>query len=412
MAGSPPQDNLMGTTARQRTDNSTSPGGSEASSSSVSDKGKAADRDYPTAKTDVGSANESESASNDVKGKDRAAGRSTIATGIGAGEAFGRMGRSRFAHPTPGILRTGLDLPNPKDDITGCMNSHDTHGPMVQNNHRIHRYCEYRVQFSPSPKEHHQHFRTVHIGNLPTGITLKVLMGSVRGGDVLKATLLNTIPITGSPSALITFIDPCGAANYVAFAGLHPIRYMGTLATITMVNTPTFPMSRYIVGALKALNCTRVLRLGGIPLARATLLQDLDLDRAARLGLIEGIRVQNEFSAVLTFASIEMALHTYNAFQTLQCRNAERTFLPDPCAEPLEHLFKRQAELCGHFEDTLMQGEYDDNESNISSPGDADDEGGMSDYEPGSNPLDVFHPLTPGHAREEPPSIMDEEIIE
>ncbi|KAI9764121.1 MAG: hypothetical protein M1840_008681 [Geoglossum simile] len=381
--------------------------GSGGSSSATNGKGKAAERGYPTTETNVGSTSESGSGSNNAKGKDGTIGQGAIVTGIGAGEPCGGMSRSRFAHPTPGVLRTGLDLPSPKDDVIGCSNARGMHGPMIQNNHHVSHHFVYRIRFSPPLKERLQHLRTVHIRNLPAAITLKVLMSSVRGGSVLKATLLNTIPITGSPSALITFIDPCGAADYVAFANLHPIRYTGTLATVTMVNTPTFPISRYIVGALKALNCTRVLRLGGIPLARATLLQDLDLDWAARLGLIEDIRVQNEFSVVLTFASIEMALQAYNAFQALQYHNAEGTFLPDPCAEPLGHLFKQQAEQCGHFEDTAMKDAYDENESELCSTDDEDDKDGTSSYEPGSSFPGICQPLIPSPAREELISIIE-----
>src|SRR3954451_7599252 len=127
--------------------------------------------------------------------------------------------------------------------IPKCRNTHVISG--IESYDHLRRYVGFEIQFDP-PWAWQTHIRTVHIGNLPTGITLGTLMKSVCGGSVLRATLLNTIPITGTLSALVTFTHLRSAADYVAFANLYPISFMGVAAAIAMIDTPSYPMSPHI----------------------------------------------------------------------------------------------------------------------------------------------------------------------
>ncbi|KAH0556946.1 hypothetical protein GP486_005267 [Trichoglossum hirsutum] len=267
--------------------------------------------------------------------------------GTTAGEAVKSRG---IVYPTPGVLRTGLYPPGSVGGEAVSRNAQEAHSPSTQTYDHSTRPrpapspFEFGVQFEPPPSSQHRYRRTVHIGNLPAGVTLQALMESVRGGMILKATILNTVPFTGSPSALVTFLEPQAAADYAAFAGLYPIRILGSIVVVTLIPTPSFPISYQIGRAVRRYNQTRVLRLDGIhlsPAAMGRLLYDLGVERASRMGLIESIRRVNDLAVDLTFASVDLALRAYFAFLTdeaFHIPDARGTFLPDPCAQSLETL--------------------------------------------------------------------------
>ncbi|KAI9767288.1 MAG: hypothetical protein M1839_004532 [Geoglossum umbratile] len=387
VTSSPAPAGLIDTAIGQCSDSAPSP--SEGGPGSMNGNGKPGTETNGSGES---GASGSENGSSDANSRNRAD-RGTSTAEVGAGGPIGRVGMSRPTYPTPGVLRKGLSVP----------------GRMVQGNYwyaqgdHLRRYVGFGIQFDPPFGLRQKHIRTVHIGNLPTGITLRTLMKSVRGGSVLRATLLDTTPITGTLSALVTFTHPRSAADYVAFANLYPISFMGVAAAIAIIDTPSFPMSPHIFRGLRAWNFTRVLGLNGVRFTRATLLRDLDLDLAARLNLIENIQIQNEFSVVLTFASIEMAVRTFATFGALQHCNGEGRFLPDPCAGSLGEFFKRQAESYGGPDGTLMDDVYDDTEPEL----DSDAPGGVYDKEMfGNEPRDRFLNIS------KPISITDEEMTE
>ncbi|KAI9768759.1 MAG: hypothetical protein M1839_003974 [Geoglossum umbratile] len=131
--------------------------------------------------------------------------------------------------------------------------------------------------------------------------------------------LLNTIPITDTLPALVTFTYPRSAADYVTLANLYPISFMGMAAAIAMIDTPFFPMSPHIFHEVKAWNFTRVLRLSGVRFTKAKLLSDLDLYWAARLSLIERIQIQNEFSVVQWLFAHSLPSRPSNTAMAKEC---------------------------------------------------------------------------------------------
>jgi hypothetical protein len=192
--------------------------------------------------------------SGDIKSRDKVD-RGTPTAEVNANGPSGRPGTNRLTY---GALRADPSLP----------------GRMVQGSHwytpgdHLRRYFEFKILFNPPLGTRQEHIRTVHIGNSPTGITLRTLIKSVRRGSVLRTTLLDTIPINSTLSALITLTDPRSAADYLAFVNLYPIRFTSTATAIAVADPPTFPMSPYISYELKARSYTRVLRLNGIRFTR------------------------------------------------------------------------------------------------------------------------------------------------
>ncbi|KAH0538155.1 hypothetical protein FGG08_005213 [Glutinoglossum americanum] len=362
-------------------------------------KGRKAHRDEPTD-------SESGSGSSDIKGKGKAVDQGTTTARATTGESSVNGSQSAITHAAPTVLRTGLHHPSLLEGTTSRYTTPEPFRPTTLNYDHFTRhgrtpsFFEFGIQFDPPPNSRNNPRSTVLIENLPSNITMNTLMPSVRGGAVLRATIVNTTPITGTPTALVTFVEPQAAADYVAFANIHPIRFSGFVAAVTLVATPNFPMPFYLQQAVRLLNQTRALRLSGIQdpshFTTDQLLRDLDLEWASRLGLIENIHHLDGSTVDLTFSSLEVALHAFHTLRSTQVSHhtagAYATFLPDPSSLPLESLLRYQARLSGHLQQDNVPDEdlYDPD-----APDDAYDDADMSDYEPNDGFGDVFRPPTP-----------------
>ncbi|RAL63030.1 hypothetical protein DID88_004115 [Monilinia fructigena] len=85
-------------------------------------------------------------------------------------------------------------------------------------------YFRHGVSFIPK-EDDVDTLRGVLIGGLPTDIELRDVLARVRGGRIYSSVLLNTMSISGSNSALVTFIKQADAEAYVEYANAHPITF-------------------------------------------------------------------------------------------------------------------------------------------------------------------------------------------
>ena len=115
--------------------------------------------------------------------------------------------------------------------------------------------------------------RTVTISGLPTGINLVNVMDKVRGGLVVSCSLLNTVPITGTNTAMITFFQGKSAKKYVEFADSHMDEIFNfelaelaesSRVTVSLLQTPTY-RDNYLYSGIARGGWSRHLVLGGVP---------------------------------------------------------------------------------------------------------------------------------------------------
>ncbi|KAF4627546.1 hypothetical protein G7Y89_g10605 [Cudoniella acicularis] len=188
-------------------------------------------------------------------------------------------------------------------------------------------------------------FRTVVIGNLPANVELRDVLQRVRGGEIVSAILVSTESITGSKSALVQFVNGAAAEGYAAFASKHPI-FFGkdeekVEAEITLINTPTYPLTNGQKNLLFNHKQTRCLRISSFP----TSLSLAGLQRS-----LAGVCALRASSFVEMYFDFERTLHL--EFSSLMAASVARGILgsyflyralnvgrdPDPCAGALEEL--------------------------------------------------------------------------
>jgi hypothetical protein len=112
-------------------------------------------------------------------------------------------------------------------------------------NVRDNSFFQWGLRFIPKPGQDNI-FRTLVIEDLPNSVTLDRILRQIRGGAVFSASLMDTLAITGSATALITFVHQVGALNFLRlvsrdgfFIGISP-------AKVRPVPTPTYLMSHEI----------------------------------------------------------------------------------------------------------------------------------------------------------------------
>ncbi|KAF7959165.1 hypothetical protein EAE96_002680 [Botrytis aclada] len=159
-------------------------------------------------------------------------------------------------------------------------------------NRSIPDYFRYGIIYVPA-LEDVDTLRGVHIGGIPDDMDLRDVLARVRGGRIYSAVLLDTVKLTGSKSALVTFINQEDAKAYVEYANAHPITLGATdlvtenvaKAIVTLIHTPTYPFSRAKLRMIFELNRTRILTIPNFP------------ENISLRTLVCGLRNRNEFRA-------------------------------------------------------------------------------------------------------------------
>ncbi|KAI9872165.1 MAG: hypothetical protein M1830_002005, partial [Pleopsidium flavum] len=202
----------------------------------------------------------------------------------------------------------------------------------------------YGIRYNPHPTEQNV-YRTVTIEGLPATITLEALLKKVRGGDVVSSKLCDTFSITGFHTALITFLRESAASDYEDFAALHPICFGGQVAKVSMLSTPTWPMTIPLKTAIFDHHHTRCLEVRNFPRQTNSLAlrRDLRICSSMECDMIETLTMRHDGILEIRFSSVGAAgqafgiLTSYRAYR--QCNVA---FSPDPCALPLKTMLEQR----------------------------------------------------------------------
>lgn len=187
-----------------------------------------------------------------------------------------------------------------------------------------------RIGLRYIPDGDEKELRTVTVTDLPPCTTLDEVLRSVRGGDVLNATMCDTVAIIGSQTALITFTNSMGAAEFFNatrsegfYVGFHR-------ANVKMVDLPSYPMRRILQDRIASRGRTRALTaFNADKPIKAIIYRALSSSLVAKY--VQGFkdhRSQNEVTVL--FFSIEMAMRAFKIL--VDCPGITRIwFGSDPC---------------------------------------------------------------------------------
>lgn len=188
-----------------------------------------------------------------------------------------------------------------------------------------------RLGLRYQPGEGDQERRAVTISGLPPLTTLDQVLHSVRGGEVLSATMCDTVSITGSLTALVTFANSKGAARFCSivqdegfYIGFHEVE-------VKLIGLPTYPMRRILQDRVLNRGRTRALTIRSTDRSiKKTIYKILSTSFVATH--IEGFKDHHNPDEVsLLFYSVEMAMWGFKLLQ--DCPGSTKVwFGNDPCA--------------------------------------------------------------------------------
>jgi hypothetical protein len=207
-------------------------------------------------------------------------------------------------------------------------------------------YFRYGIQYTPH-EDDENYLRAVSISNLPGDVGLRDVLVRVRGGQIIKAILMDTRRLMGGTmSAMVIFMEDYDAQNFVAYTAEYPITFgqddEQRIAQVTLIPTPTYPMSPGMQKCVKSLpRKSRSLAISNVPqnLSLSRLERDLSGPNACRLFQLLEMYLDEEQTLHLEFSSVSAAgtafaiLTNWSAYYGLQVYHES-----DPCAGPLEEL--------------------------------------------------------------------------
>ena len=184
-------------------------------------------------------------------------------------------------------------------------------------------------------------YRTISISGLPSTITMNASLKKVRGGMIVSAILLDTTTITGSHTALVTFLHEHSAVLFKDYAVQHPAKFSGHGVKVELLSKPTWPMPISLRKAIYEHGHTRCLHVHYFPcnISPEDLRRDLCVYPAMRSDRIESMDLRGDNVLELQFKSIGEAGKAYRFLTTRRnYQQCKVEFAPDPCAQPLESL--------------------------------------------------------------------------
>ncbi|KAJ5108291.1 hypothetical protein N7456_004966 [Penicillium angulare] len=189
------------------------------------------------------------------------------------------------------------------------------------------------IRYIPSAEPSASTMRTVLIYGVPSDSKLTEVLSWVRGGQVLTASLMNTTPIMGYETAMVTFVAGESCLRYEEMLAYYGNTLIPDGVAVGFLEEPTYPISRQIQQAIEKKQATRcLLMLGRIEDAHRALRK---LKR--KLPCKEYVDcIPKKKQRVFHFPSIMLALWAYEEL----CKDSEFgpqsvCFHEDPCAELL-----------------------------------------------------------------------------
>jgi hypothetical protein len=177
-------------------------------------------------------------------------------------------------------------------------------------------------------------------------VKVSEILSKVRGGTVIYCRLLPTTPITGSPSALLRFLNEGEALAYDDFCHAHPVHIKDKKLETSLVRSPSWPLSYALEYMIMEGGCTRCIFINGfndkIPPAtmRKVLRRPYKMEDATgqvEMELFKGRGLE------IRFASIEYAIYAHNKIRSHKgFDKCQVSFVKDPCSDLLVTLLEKK----------------------------------------------------------------------
>jgi hypothetical protein len=209
---------------------------------------------------------------------------------------------------------------------------------------RFPEFFRYGICYRPSSTDSN-FLRTVMLGNLPVGTEMRDVLARIRGGEVLSASLLDTVKITGAMSARVVFRHEASAEEYVLYAKQQPIVFGNgdedQEAEVTLLISPTYPPSPRFLSRLLSHGQSRCLSLPNFPpsLSLTALERHLSGNNGVRGSLLVEMWIDESGTLHLQFSDIVWAGAAYGILtRHSSYRGLDVLFSDDPCSGPVEEL--------------------------------------------------------------------------
>ena len=190
-------------------------------------------------------------------------------------------------------------------------------------------------------------YRTVAISGLSPSVTMMSILEKVRGGLVVDAKLVDTVNITGSQTALVTFLHEYSAMAYEDHARHHPMAFSNAVAQISVIPTPTWPIPFTLQSGIEKSGHTRCCEVHKFPrnISLTAVRRELTSSPVMKSSSLECARLGTDGVLGLRFLSIRAAVRGSAMFsKAFRYRGCTVKWIPDPCAQPLETLLDQRTE--------------------------------------------------------------------
>lgn len=196
---------------------------------------------------------------------------------------------------------------------------------------------QHGLVFLPDEEEENI-FRTVTITGIPRQVNMATVLSPVCGGPLYSVQLLRTAHLTGSHTAIVTFLYEEDAHDFIQTASVKNVTYFGNRAKVSLVRTPTYPIPKPLKHFIFKNGHTRCLSISQAsdPYTAADLLASLLAWNNVFGNLLESIQELDSGATFhIRFHSIRAAGQAFFALnQDEDYRDCEIKFVPDPCDRP------------------------------------------------------------------------------
>ena len=180
----------------------------------------------------------------------------------------------------------------------------------------------------------------VVISNLLGPVILQDVLTHVRGGALVYASVVDTIPITGMKSVVVRFLCARAATAYVEFCRNMAVNFWGHQALVTLTETASFRLSDALDDAIHLYGHTRCLEVRHLPrtITQADVMKDLRFFRGTQHhGMVSMSMDIQDWVLRLDFRAVCFAGDARRMFTSYRCyQGCEVEFVQDPCSLPLD----------------------------------------------------------------------------
>lgn len=198
-------------------------------------------------------------------------------------------------------------------------------------------FFQHGLVFKPDDDEEDV-YRAVTITGIPRQVNMADVLKPVCGGPLYSVQLLRTAHLTGSHTAVVTFLYEDDAREFVKSTLVKGIVYFGIPAKVFLIRTPTFPIPKTSKHCIFNMGHTRCLSISEVPAqnSAANLLNVLLAWNNVFGNLLEGIReldsgatIQVRFHSIHSAGLAFLALKKHRDYKGCVIK-----FVPDPCDRP------------------------------------------------------------------------------